>query len=44
MPVRRGALEHQIKAYIGVSADVRIGTIERSIGKAKRVADLRPKT
>jgi len=37
------ALAHHIKAYIGVSADVRIGTIERSIGKAKRVIDKRPK-
>ena len=39
-------LQHDIKAYIGVSADVKIvaeGTIERSIGKAKRVIDKRPK-
>ncbi|HXR58602.1 MAG TPA: AMP-binding protein, partial [Burkholderiales bacterium] len=39
-------LKHNIKSYIGVSADVRIvatGTIERSIGKAKRVIDKRPK-
>ncbi|MBI1943698.1 MAG: phenylacetate--CoA ligase [Betaproteobacteria bacterium] len=39
-------LQHQIKSYIGVTADVRIvpaGTIERSIGKAKRVIDKRPK-
>jgi phenylacetate-CoA ligase len=36
-------LEHQIKAYVGVSAEVRIGIIERSIGKAKRVIDKRPK-
>ena len=39
-------LRHQIKSYIGVSADVRIvpiSTIERSIGKAKRVVDKRPK-
>jgi phenylacetate-CoA ligase len=36
-------LRNSIKSYIGVSADVRIGTIERSIGKAKRVIDKRPK-
>ena len=39
-------LQHDIKSYIGVSADVRIvstGTVERSIGKAKRVIDRRPK-
>jgi len=39
-------LQHQIKSYIGVSADVKlvpISTIERSIGKAKRVIDKRPK-
>jgi phenylacetate-CoA ligase len=36
-------LRQQIKAYIGISSDVRIGTIERSIGKAKRVVDKRPK-
>jgi len=37
-------LRHNIKSYIGVSADVKIvpaGTIERSIGKAKRVIDKR---
>jgi phenylacetate-CoA ligase len=37
------ALKHSIKSYVGISADVRIGTIERSIGKAKRVIDQRPK-
>jgi phenylacetate-CoA ligase len=37
------ALKHQIKSYVGISADVRIGSIERSIGKAKRVIDKRPK-
>ena len=40
------ALQHDIKSYIGVTADVRIvaaGTVERSIGKAKRVIDRRPK-
>jgi len=39
-------LQHQIKSYIGVSADVKlvpISTIERSIGKAKRVIDKRPR-
>ena len=39
-------LQHDIKATIGVSTDVKIvsaGTIERSIGKAKRVIDKRPK-
>jgi len=36
-------LRQQIKAYIGISAEVRIGAIERSIGKAKRVIDKRPK-
>jgi phenylacetate-CoA ligase len=41
-----GKLQHDIKSLIGVSADVRIvpiSTIERSIGKAKRVIDNRPK-
>jgi len=40
-------LQHDIKSYIGVSTHVRIadvGSIERSIGKAKRVIDKRPKT
>ena len=39
-------LQHAIKSYIGISADVRsvpLNTIERSIGKAKRVIDNRPK-
>jgi len=35
------ALRHHIKSYVGISADVRIGAIERSIGKAKRVIDKR---
>jgi len=35
-------LQHSIKSTIGVSADVKIGTVERSIGKAKRVIDKRP--
>ena len=52
---RRGAcappatrdLAHQIKALIGVTATVETmppGAIERSLGKAKRIIDLRPKT
>ena len=36
-------LRHSIKSYIGISADVRIGPIERSVGKAKRVIDKRPR-
>jgi phenylacetate-CoA ligase len=39
-------LQHHIKSYIGVSAEVEVvetGKIERSQGKAKRVIDLRPK-
>jgi len=39
-------LEHQIKGYIGVSATVRLalpGGIERSMGKARRIIDKRPK-
>ena len=35
------ALQHNIKSYIGISAEVRIGAVERSIGKAKRVIDKR---
>jgi phenylacetate-CoA ligase len=41
-----GKLQHDIKSMIGVSSDVKIvpaGSIERSIGKAKRVIDRRPK-
>jgi len=40
------ALEHNIKAYIGVTATVRLALpagIERSLGKARRVLDKRPK-
>ena len=36
-------LRHAIKSYIGISAEVKIGAVERSIGKAKRVIDKRPK-
>jgi len=38
-----GDLQHQVKAYIGITVDVRIGSVERSIGKAKRVIDKRPR-
>jgi phenylacetate-CoA ligase len=39
-------LAHMVKSMIGVSTDVRVvqpGTIERSMGKARRVVDKRPK-
>ncbi|MEW5888393.1 MAG: phenylacetate--CoA ligase PaaK [Pseudomonadota bacterium] len=39
-------LQHHIKSYIGISAQVRVvapGSIERSVGKAKRVIDKRKK-
>jgi phenylacetate-CoA ligase len=39
-------LEHNIKAYIGISAEVALASpmgLERSIGKAKRIVDRRPK-
>jgi phenylacetate-CoA ligase len=39
-------LSHHIKSYIGISTHIEVkavGTIERSIGKAKRVIDRRPK-
>jgi len=42
-----GLLQHHIKSYIGVTADVKVvetGKIERSQGKAKRVIDLRPRS
>jgi phenylacetate-CoA ligase len=41
-----GRLAQAIKSLIGISAEVRVaapGTIERSVGKAKRVVDKRPK-
>jgi phenylacetate-CoA ligase len=41
------ALAHAIKTFVGVSADVRVqdaGVIERSMGKARRVVDKRPKS
>jgi phenylacetate-CoA ligase len=40
------ALQHAIKAYIGVSTDVKVvppNTVERSMGKARRIVDLRPR-
>ena len=40
------ALAHAIKTFVGVSAAVKVqnaGAIERSMGKAKRVVDKRPK-
>jgi len=39
-------LAHHIKSFVGVSAEVKVlppGGIERSLGKAKRVVDKRPK-
>jgi phenylacetate-CoA ligase len=39
-------LQHHIKSYVGISTRVEVkavGTVERSIGKAKRVIDTRPK-
>ena len=39
-------LEHNIKAYVGISAEVALASpmgLERSIGKAKRIMDRRPK-
>jgi phenylacetate-CoA ligase len=39
-------LQHSIKSYVGVTAEVKIvplSSIERSVGKAKRVIDKRPK-
>jgi len=39
-------LAHLVKNLIGVSADVRVlapGGVERSLGKAKRIVDKRPK-
>ena len=40
------SLTHRIKGLIGVSADVRVldpGSVERSLGKARRVIDERPR-
>ncbi|MEA3394065.1 MAG: phenylacetate--CoA ligase PaaK [Pseudomonadota bacterium] len=40
-------LQHEIKAYVGTSVEIELrpeGGVERSLGKAKRVLDQRPKT
>jgi phenylacetate-CoA ligase len=40
------SLQHHIKSYIGITTEVKVvdvGTVERSIGKAKRVIDKRPR-
>jgi phenylacetate-CoA ligase len=42
-PAACKTLEHHIKSRIGISAEVRPGSVERSIGKAKRVIDKRSK-
>lgn len=39
-------LQHEVKVYVGTSVDVELraeGGVERSLGKAKRVLDLRNK-
>jgi phenylacetate-CoA ligase len=39
-------LQHEIKIYVGSSVEIDLkaeGGIERSVGKARRVVDLRPK-
>jgi phenylacetate-CoA ligase len=46
LKVCAGKLEHNVKAYIGVTATVRLAapaSIERSLGKARRIVDKRPK-
>ncbi len=43
-PACNGDLVHHIKNLVGVTVDVRTlapGSLERSVGKAKRVIDLR---
>ena len=42
-PAACAGLRHSIKSSVGISAEVKIGAVERSIGKAKRVIDKRPK-
>ena len=40
------ALQHEVKGYVGVTAEVKVvpvGTVERSLGKARRIIDLRPR-
>lgn len=42
----RATLTHDIKAYIGVTASIEIlpeGGVERSVGKARRIVDMRPR-
>jgi phenylacetate-CoA ligase len=42
----RSGLVHDIKAYIGVTAAIEIlpeGGVERSVGKARRIVDQRPR-
>ncbi|WP_427311456.1 phenylacetate--CoA ligase PaaK [Cupriavidus sp. H39] len=42
----RARLAHEIKSYIGVTAGIEVlpeGGIERSVGKAKRIVDQRPR-
>jgi phenylacetate-CoA ligase len=39
-------LQHEVKVYVGTSVEVELraeGGVERSMGKAKRVVDQRPK-
>ncbi len=41
-----GRLAHAVKAYIGVTVRVRVtepGEVERSVGKARRIIDMRPR-
>ena len=40
-PAATAGLQQRIKSYVGISADVRIGKVERSLGKARRVIDKR---
>jgi phenylacetate-CoA ligase len=43
----KAALQHSIREAIGVSVTVSVldpGEVERSVGKAKRVVDMRPPT
>jgi phenylacetate-CoA ligase len=41
-----GRVAHAIKSYVGVTVQVRVveaGQVERSVGKAKRIIDMRPR-
>jgi phenylacetate-CoA ligase len=45
-PAARERLAHEIKSFIGVTATIEVlpeGGIERSVGKAKRIVDQRPR-